>query len=133
MMFGRIVLFLVGVAFAPYGLMCLIDPQVVAEYSGLQLPNASALVEVAAMYGGLQFGLGVLFIFSALRREYLRPGLFVLVVTLGCLALGRTFGLLVHGTSAYNLGALVFESLSSVLAVVALRLHPGATEAADAA
>ncbi|MFP6641526.1 MAG: DUF4345 family protein [Myxococcota bacterium] len=133
MMFGRILLFLVGIAFAPYGLMCLMDPQAVAEYTGMQLPNASALVEVVAMYGGLQFGLGALFIFWALRVEHLRTGLFVLVVTLGCLALGRAVGLLVHGTSVYNLAALAFESLSSVLGIVALRLAHGTAKASDGA
>lgn len=123
MVLGRIVLFLVGIAFGLYGLMCLLDPQAVANYSGLELPNASARVEVVAMYGGLQFGLGVLFTLGAFRTSFFRTGLFVLIVTLGCLALGRAFGLWVYGASAYNVSALVFESISAGLAVLALRLH----------
>lgn len=59
-MYGRVLLFAIGMAFASYGLMCLFDPLRVAEITGIQLPNASALAEVVAMYGGLQFGLGVL-------------------------------------------------------------------------
>ena len=131
-MFGRILLFMIGLAFAPYGLMCLFDPLSAAEITGMQLHNRGALTEVAAMYGGLQFGLGALFIFCALRADFARMGLFVLVVVLGSLALGRIFGLMVYGGSAYNWSVLIFEALSGGLGILALRVLSRRSETSDA-
>ena len=82
-------------------------------------PNASAANEVVAMYGGLQFGIGVLFLRAAMRPTLISSGLLAMALLLGSLATARAFGLLVHGTSPYNLGAFFYESISAVLAVVA--------------
>lgn len=121
MMLGRIVLFLVGLIFTVYGLVCLIDPESATRYSGLVLTGAKAEVEVAAMYGGLQIGLGTLFIVGAFRSQYLYVGLVAMLVTLGSLALGRGFGLIAYGLSTYNLSAFIFESIASILGVLSLR------------
>ena len=85
------------------------------------LPGVSGLTEVVAMYGGLQLGIGVLFLFAGLRAERVRGGLAVMVVLIGSLALARTFGLLVHGNSPYNLAVLVYESVSALLAFILMR------------
>ena len=121
MRFGRILLALVGIAFAPYGFFCLVSPQSVAEFTGMVLPNASALTEVRAMYGGVQLGLGLLFIGFALRKRSVETGLVVLIVLLGSLALARAFGLVNDGFSSYNVFGFVFESVSTILGIVALR------------
>ena len=44
----------------------------------------------------------------------------LMVVLLGSLALARTVGLLAYGFSAYNVGALVYESLAALAAFVAI-------------
>ena len=121
MRFGRILLALVGIAFAPYGFFCLVSPQSVAEFTGMLLPNASALTEVRAMYGGLQLGLGLLFVGFAIRKRSVETGLVVLIVLLGSLALARAFGLFNDGFSNYNVFGFVFESVSTILGIVALR------------
>ncbi len=121
MFWERALLIASGVLFGLYGLACLFSPSIVAGYTGIRLPDASAATEVAAMYGGLQAGLGVLFAFCGSRSAWVQPGLLVMVVLIGSLALGRTVGLLVHGLSDYNLAALAYESVTALLAVVALR------------
>ena len=121
MRLGRIFLALMGIAFAPYGLFCLVSPQSVAGLTGMVLPNATALTEVRAMYGGLQVGLGLLFIDFAIRKRFVETGLVVLVVMLGSLALARGFGLFIDGFSSYNAFAFGFESVSAILGMVALR------------
>jgi hypothetical protein len=125
MTFGRIVLGITGLAFAGYGLVCLFVPTLVADYSGMLLPDASALTEVVAMYGGLQTGMGALFLFAALRPAHLREGLFVLTVLVGSLAFARSMGLMAHGATPYNLGAVVYELTTTALAVIALRMDAG--------
>ncbi|MEE3327699.1 MAG: DUF4345 family protein [Myxococcota bacterium] len=121
MKLGRILLIAVGLAFTPYGFLCLFSPQSVADYTGMVLPNASALNEVAAMYGGLQIGLGLIFIVLALRKQTLAMGLIILMSLLGALALGRLYGLFAYGFSTYNVLAVIFEAVSAGLAMAALK------------
>ena len=121
MRFARILLVANGAAFALYGLACLASPGLVAGYVGMELPGPSALAEVAAMYGGLQAGVGFLLLYCALRTERIAEGLGLMVILLGALALARTLGLLMHGPSAYNFGALAYESVTVALAFLALR------------
>ncbi len=122
MLLARILLWANGASFLLYGLACLVSPLLVAGYAGMELPGASAMTEVAAMYGGLQAGIGALFIYHALGDERLQSGLMLMFVLLGSLALARTLGLLIYGPSPYNLGATAYESLSALLALFAMRL-----------
>ena len=132
MKWARILLVAVGLAFTPYGVLSLISPQSVANYTGMTLPNPSALTEVAGMYGGLQIGLGLFFFFLASRKSTVPTGLTILMVLLGSLALGRAYGLFAYGFSTYNFMALIFEGVSTSLAFMALRLI-GREAKADAA
>jgi hypothetical protein len=125
MTFARIVLGLTGLMFAGYGLACLFVPSLPAGYAGMLLPDATAVTEVVAMYGGLQAAMGGLFLYCTAKTEYLRVGLTAMVILIGGLALSRTFGLLVHGATAYNLGAVAYELTTTMLGVVALRMAAG--------
>jgi hypothetical protein len=122
MTLGRIVLGLTGLLFAGYGLACLLRPDLPAGYAGIELLGASGATEVAAMYGGLQLAMGILFLRTAVRLENVVLGLIVLVTLVGGLAVGRAFGLMVHGPSAYNVGAIVYEASTAVLGIVSMRL-----------
>lgn len=123
MLFARIVLVVTGLAFASYGFACLVSPSLVAQYSGMELPTVSAITEVVAMYGGLQLGVGLLFLACAAHPTRTTLGLVVMVAVVGSLAMGRSIGLLVHGSSQYNLGALVYEGTTALAGLLALRLH----------
>jgi hypothetical protein len=121
MLLARILLVGNGAAFALYGLVCVFSPEIVGESSGMELPGPSSLTEVVAMYGGLQMGIGLLFLSCAFRPARVEGGLRLMVVLLGSLALARTVGLLAYGFSAYNVGALVYESLAALAAFVAIK------------
>src|SRR3972149_52498 len=75
MLFARLILIVTGLAFASYGFACLVSPPLVAQYSGMELPTVSAITEVVAMYGGLQLGVGLLFIVCAAHPTRLTLGL----------------------------------------------------------
>jgi hypothetical protein len=132
MTFARIWLGLNGLLFLVYGLVCLLDPAVPAGYAGMTLPGASARTEVAAMYGGLQAGLGAWLVWSALRPDRVPTALPVLAVLTGSLATGRAFGLAAHGATAYNVSAVLYEATVAVLAVFAWRLVSAPTGPAAA-
>mgnify|MGYP002850693092 FL=1 len=121
MLLGRIVLILTGASFAGYGVACLLNPELPAGYIGIELSGVSGTVEVVAMYGGLQGAFGLLCFYLAAAPERVRSGLILVLVICGGLAFGRGFGLLVHGTSSYNLGALAYEMTTTALAGLSVR------------
>ncbi len=117
-------------AFVGYGLACLASPGLPAGYAGFELGTVSGTVEVVAMYGGLQVGFGVLLALGARSERMRDTALWAVAIVVGSLFLGRAFGLLVHGPSAYNLGAAAYEATAAALAIFALR-SGGAAEAAS--
>jgi len=106
-----------------YGLLCLVSPELPAEYSGLKISNGDAFAEIGAMYGGLQTGLGLFFLLGTAKREFCRPALVVLILAIGSLALGRLLSLLLtdQAVTAYTYGALGYELVTTCLALIALR------------
>jgi hypothetical protein len=120
MLFSRILLGITGLAFAGYGLFCAYDLNIVLRTTGLAFLEPSAAVESRAMYGGLQTGLGLLWLNSAVNKRMTPYGLVAMVFVVGCLALGRALGIWNDGIDDYNRGALIFESASAVLAAIAL-------------
>ena len=88
-MLGKIILWISGLTFASYGIACFISPELPAGFAGLEITNGDAFAEMGAMYGGLQFGVGLFCVAAALRADLYRPGLLLLVLGIGCLALAR--------------------------------------------
>lgn len=129
-MFGKIILLLTGGIFAAYGIACIIDPSLPAEYMGVELGAAGGTVEFMAMYGGLQTAMGLLFLYTGLHAERNLAGLKVMALLLGGLGLTRLCGLILHGQDSYNMGAVVYEITSMVLALVALKLAASAAPSA---
>ena len=76
-----------SLAFFIFGFWLLIAPQALGDV-GIQLATPSAQVEIRAMYGGFEIGMGVFFLLAALRSEWFRPALVLQVVSL--LGLGGT-------------------------------------------
>ncbi len=122
-MLGKILLIVSGLIFGAYGLACFLSPELPAGYAGLDITNGDAFAEMGAMYGGLQFGFGMFCLLCGLRPGMQRAGLTLLVLAIGCLAIARLYSAwdadwLVGG---YTWGALAYESLTAVLAAIALK------------
>jgi hypothetical protein len=120
MLFSRILLGLTGIAFAGYGLYCAYDLDMIVRLTGLAFRAPSAAVESRAMYGGLQTGLGLLFLNSAVNSRMTAYGLVAMVFVMGSLAVGRAFGISLDGIDDYNKGAVIYEGTSALLAAVAI-------------
>jgi hypothetical protein len=120
MLFSRIILGLTGAAFAGYGIYCAFDLDMIVQLTGLAFRTPSAAVESRAMYGGLQTGLGLLFLNSAVNSRMTPYGLVAMFFVLGGLALGRAFGISQDGIDPYNQGAVIYEAGSALLAAFAL-------------
>ncbi|KAA1193242.1 DUF4345 domain-containing protein [Pseudohalioglobus sediminis] len=122
-MLGKILLVVSGLIFTGYGTACLMNPQLPADLAGLAIVSGDGFAELGAMYGGLQLGVGLFCLLCAALPVYTRPGLTLLCMGIGCLALAR----LVSAWDAdwmvggYTWGALAYEVVTAVLAGVALR------------
>jgi hypothetical protein len=121
-MLGRTILWVSALVFIAYGLVSLISPAVPAGFAGLVMSNGDAFAEVGAMYGGLQTGIGLFCLMAAIRHEYYRAGLALLVTGIGALALARLISALISTDTmtVYTWGALAYELTTTTLAAIAL-------------
>lgn len=107
----------IGVVFASYGAYLCFDPNFLIEM--LQMGDSAPVkVEVRAMYGGLQLGVGLLLLWGAQRSAIQQQMAYaVMIACFAGLAGGRALGLLLDGQDGYNLAAMIFESASLLVAV----------------
>lgn len=118
---GRWVLGITATIFIGYGLICFLYPGFVASIVSLEPTGESALIELRAMYGGLQMAIGLLALSGALMAELRRPTLLMILFLLGGLALARTLAVMISGIwDFYNLFALVYEISTALAALVAV-------------
>lgn len=123
-MLPRIFLIITGLTFTLYGGYCLlINPMILNEYTGMGLSDNTALIEVRAMYGGLQGAAGLYLLFCSMQTSRFREALLVSVFAFAGLAGARAFGLAIDGgDNGYNFAAVIYESISGLLALVCLKL-----------
>jgi hypothetical protein len=122
MKLARGFLILTGITFTCYGIYCLFNPMILNEYTGMGLTDTTALIEVRAMYGGLQFSMGLYLLLSGLQQARAAQGLLVAVFLFAGLAGARAYGLTVDdGDNGYNFAAAIYESLSGLIALALLQ------------
>jgi len=141
-MFGQGLLALVGAIFFGLGVVCLYDPEIPAQWSGLFIATHDAYAELAAMYGGLQIAIGSILFASAMIQEYLKAGLWLMFIIVGYIAAARASVVFRDFSSSFNVadqqlgiemtssftsytwGVLGFEVIVTVLALIALLNRP---------
>ncbi|MCZ6829826.1 MAG: DUF4345 family protein [Gammaproteobacteria bacterium] len=112
-MVARIFLGFQALLFIPYGLYCLVQPQMLSEVAGLTATTVTGVIELQAMYGGMQTAVGVLCALGAWVERYRGGALMALLFIFAGLAVPRVSLALIHGDfSAYSVFAMCFESLS---------------------
>jgi hypothetical protein len=124
-MIARIFLALSGLVWFPYGVYLFFQPGYLADAAGIVSTTATGNIELRAMYGGLQAGIGALAFAGALRPAWMRPVLFAGCFLFGGLAVTRSLAAIAIGeVSPYTAFGLCFEWVSTVLALWLLRAGP---------
>ncbi len=119
-----VVLTIAGLGFVAFGVIFLCWPDMVMPGGGIQAMQAQAQVEIRAMYGGLELGIGILLLtcFSPGRQRF---GLQLSLASYGGLGLARALSMLVVGvTTPFLWAALIWEVVIASLALLALRSNP---------
>lgn len=121
-MFVTLFLWITGLGWLGYGVYCFFVPGVVTELAGVTAGSSTALVELKAMYGGLQGAIGVLALIGATQQRLARGVLLALACVYAGLGSTRTLAALMEGDrSSYIIGALIFELGSAALSIWLLR------------
>lgn len=120
-MLNKFVLFTAAISFISYGLLCFFAPELPAGYIGYALTNADSRIEMVAMYGGLEIGIGVFCLLGAIKPEYTKAGLLLIIFTVGGLAIGRHYSFALNNdpVTSYTYSTIVFETVTAIIAAVA--------------
>ena len=125
MRLARFVLIVTGLSFVGYAIACFLYPvEVAGRFTGYGLDAAAGMVEIRAMYGGLQAGFGLFCLLTGLRKEWTRPGLAAIAFVMGGLVLTRGIAMGIHGPAGANPAAAIYEGITTALALLALARLP---------
>ena len=118
---NSIVISIAGLGFVGFGIIFLCWPEVMLPGIGIVTPDLQSQIEIRAMYGGLELGLGIL-ILSCFAADRQRFGLQLSLASYGGLGLARAASMLVMGVASPFLWvALIWEGVIAALALLALR------------
>ncbi len=122
-----------GIVAIAGGAAYLLFPVSMAALTELELPSASAVIDIRASYGGQLIGLGVFALAVSRRRELVVFGLLFVAAGLGGTGLGRLAGAIIEGTlPALMVPLLLFELGVPALALV-LAMRSSLTRESSAA
>ena len=106
----RIFLGLSALLWLPYGIFCFFQPAYLAEAAGVASNSLTGTIELRAMYGGLQAGIGLLALLALFRPALQVPALVTLAFLCSGLALARVSGtILAAELSLYTALGLTLE------------------------
>jgi hypothetical protein len=109
----------------PWGLICIFDIDSIAQIIGVVGNSPSANTDIRVMYGGVQLAVGLMALFVLFSPRYFNNLLFCLVFLGSCMALSRSYGLMVDGSSSvYTWGVISFEYFVAISAIAWLRVLP---------
>ena len=108
--------------FLVYGTIGLVWPHEISSLVNLNLDNISSTNDVRSVYGGLFIGIRVAFIILSRNKELGRVGLYLQILFLGGLALGRSVSFLLDGTpNKYVIALFIAELIGCLIAFYYLR------------
>ena len=129
-MIPRIFFALTALVWLPYGIFCFFQPDYLAQAAGVAATSATGTIELRAMYGGLQAGIGAFALAAALRPALVGSALVASCFLFAGLALTRLLAAIGTGQlSSYTIFALGLEWGSTLVAVWLLRSRSAAAAA----
>jgi hypothetical protein len=115
-------LWLNGLGFLGFGLVCLVAPEIPANLVGFDLLGGDAVIEIRAQYGGLFTAIGFFGLWGATQASMQTASAWLILLVYAGLGGGRLLGLTLADDTAsnYNYGAMAFELVMTALLGIAL-------------
>jgi hypothetical protein len=105
--------------------MCIFNTAVIEEIIGVKSIHPTGNTDVRAMYGGVQFAVGLMAALALYDRRYFENLLWTLAFLGSCMALSRTYGLVVDASgTVYTWGVVAYEAFAGASAIAWLMLLP---------
>lgn len=116
-------LFVNAVAYIGLGILCAVAPWKTAELIGLNLIGPKGLVEYLAVYGGLEFGLGLFFAYSFFNPLTHKTAIIFATFLYSGIVAFRGLGMIFYSSPTEDLGWLLYsvEITCLVLSILILR------------
>jgi uncharacterized membrane protein len=112
----RLLLVFIALTYTVFGFVFLFYPSEMAAIVGIAFPTTRPRTDFRAMYGGLEIGVGVFLLICAMRREFVRVGLFASACALVAMATSRSVGLMLDGMSLMQLAIAASEWVGGIAA-----------------
>lgn len=112
----RLILAFIALLYAGFGFIFLFNPDTWSSTLSIAFTAPAGRTDFRASYGGLSFGIGIFLMLCALRREFIRIGLFAGACALVAMATARTTGLLLDGFDVLQALVAVTEWVGGVAA-----------------
>ena len=112
----RLILAVIALSYAGFGFAFLFKPDEWGAMVSVAFTTSSGRTDFRAVYGGLEFGVGVFLFLCALRREFVRLGLFASACALVAMATARSTGMLLDGFDVLQLFIVLSEWLGGAIA-----------------
>ena len=120
MSFERVLLAVLAAFVLLAGVGCLVAPSLFAQQAQFQ-SSPSALTEIRAFYGGLQFGIGLFLLWCLRTPSRTSQGLLLVGLAVGGAGLARMFGIFFdHAPTSHHVANLGIEAVTVVLVAIAL-------------
>jgi len=120
---ARVLVVVMATTFIAFGVAYTVWPAAMVRDVGVRLTTTAARIDVGAVYGGLQLGIGAFLYYCALRPQRLRTGLVATLAMLAGLAGTRAIGMLATGTTSTTMWSLLaVEALGVPLSIAGLVL-----------
>ena len=109
----------------PWGLICIFSLDAINAVIGVSSQTAHGSTDIRAMYGGFQTAVGIMALLALYNNRFFPNFVFSLAFLCSCLALSRTYGLIVDQSGGiYTYGVVAFEYFSGITSIAWLILLP---------
>ena len=117
---GSVLIYIAAAIFMLFAIAYLVVPTEMVAPIGIHL-TASGETDIRATYGGLQAGIALFLLWTAMSNVRISSGLIALLLICGSVAIFRGIGILISGELGLHYVGFLFEIPLAFLAAVTLR------------
>jgi hypothetical protein len=127
----RISLAITAAGFTGFGIAALIAPKWMLKQVDIRPKSNTGMVELRAMYGGMEIGLGAFFAYCMMKDDLAKPALMAQVGSIGGLAAARVAGMVATPPRKVMYPVAAAEVAATILGLIAMKRECARSRLAD--